>query len=176
LDDDVEVSETWLTTIQLAFRSPEVCLVGGPSIPYFSVSPPEWLERFAVDTPYGGRMNTWLSLLDIGKDVDNIDPTFIFGLNFSIRKSILINCGGFHPDLVPKQFQRWQGDGETGLTLKLRDHKYRAVYRQAAQLFHHCGKDRLHLNYFKKRAFYQGVCDSFTIVRNGKDPVFSRKK
>ena len=165
LDDDVEVSNTWLTSIQDAFLNPNVAMVGGPSIPNFKCSIPEWFWSFITSTPYGGWMNPWLSLLDIGKDIKGIDPNFIWGLNFSIRKKVLYQCGGFHPDLMPSKFQRWQGDGETGLTAKLKELGLRADYKQNALLWHLCGADRLNVDYFKKRAYYQGVCDSYTDLR-----------
>lgn len=171
LDDDVEVSATWQPAIQKAFSNPDVAMVGGPSIPQFTCSIPSWFWDYIVPSPYGGWMCGWLSLLDIGKDVLNIDPNYIWGLNISIRKSVLEDCGGFHPDLVPAQYQRWQGDGETGLTMKVKAAGYRADYLQDALLRHLCGPDRLNFEYFKKRAFYQGVCDSFTQIRNGLEPV-----
>jgi len=37
-------------------------------------------------------------------------------------------------------------------------------------LFHLCGPDRLTTDYFEKRAFYQGVCDSFSSIRAGNLP------
>lgn len=166
VDDDVEVSDTWLVAIQTAFKSEKVAMVGGPSIPKFTGSIPVWFWGFFFETPFGGWANSWLSLLDIGQDVEGIDPNYIWGLNFSIRKQVLYDLGGFHPDLVPSSIQRWQGDGETGLTVKLKETDLRADYRQAAMLLHLCGPDRLNIEYFKKRAFYQGVCDSFTQLRD----------
>ena len=166
LDDDVEVSHTWLQGIHNAFKSKEVAMVGGPSIPKFTCSVPAWFWGFMNATPYGGWMNDWLSLLDIGRDINNVDPNYIWGLNFSIRKQVLFDCGGFHPDLVPEKYQRWQGDGETGLTRKVKALGLRANYRQDVLVNHLCGPDRLNLEYFKKRAYYQGVCDSYTQKRD----------
>lgn len=166
LDDDVEVSQTWLQGVHNAFKSNEVAMVGGPSIPKFTCSVPAWFWGYMSTTPYGGWMNPWLSLLDIGHDVANIEPNFIWGLNFSIRKQVMFDCGGFHPDLVPAKYQRWQGDGETGLTRKVSAQGFRADYCQDALLYHLCGPDRLTVEYFKKRAYYQGVCDSYTQIRD----------
>lgn len=168
LDDDVEVAATWLPALHRAFSKSDVVMVGGPSIPKFTASIPAWFWDFMSPTPYGGWMNPWLSLLDIARDVENIDPNYIWGLNFSVRKKVLYELGGSHPDLVPKQLQRWQGDGETGFTMKVKEHGLRADYAQEALLYHLCGPDRLTLEYFQKRAFFQGVCNSFTQIRSGK--------
>ena len=171
IDDDVEVSEDWLNAIQQGFVDPTVAMVGGPSIPKFTCSIPAWFWNHIRPTPYGGWFCGWLSLLDIGSDVPNINPNFIWGLNFSIRKRVMETCGGFHPDLVPAHLQRWQGDGETGLTMKVQASGHRADYLQDALLLHLCGPDRLNVEYFKKRAYYQGVCDSFSQIRTGQAPL-----
>lgn len=170
IDDDVEVSGGWLNAIQRSFEDPHVGMVGGPSIPKFTDSIPAWLLGFCSCTPHGGWMCSWLSLLDIGKSVKGISPNFVWGLNFSIRRSVIEDCGGFHPDLVPSHLQRWQGDGETGLTMKVEAAGFRADYVHEALLLHVCGSDRLNPQYFAKRAFYQGVCASFTRIRAGQDP------
>jgi GT2 family glycosyltransferase len=166
VDDDVTFTEAWLDSIVQTFLDDEICLAGGPSIPLFTGSVPEWFWDFFHPTPYGGWACPWLSLLDIGHDVDDINPNWIWGLNFAIRRDVLLDCGGFHVDLVPKQFMRWQGDGETGLTMKLAAKGYKAVYRQKSLLFHQCGPERLNSSYFVKRAFYQGVCNSFSELRH----------
>ena len=168
LDDDVEVSVTWLPALHRAFSESDVVMVGGPSIPKFTSSIPAWFWDFMSPTRYGGWMNPWLSLLDIGRDVENIDPNYIWGLNFSIRKKVLFDLGGSHPDIVPMQFQRWQGDGETGLTMKVKKEGLRASYVQDALLHHLCGPDRLTVEYFQKRAYFQGVSNSFTQIRSEK--------
>lgn len=173
LDDDVEVSSTWLHSIQNAFVDPIVAMVGGPSIPRFTSTIPAWFWDFFSKTPYGGWMNPWLSLLDIGKDVQDIDPNYIWGLNFSIRKQVMYKCGGFHLDLVPAEYQRWQGDGETGLTMKVKEFGFKARYVQGALLYHLCGPERLNIDYFMKRAFYQGVCNSYTLIRSEKLSSFT---
>jgi glycosyltransferase involved in cell wall biosynthesis len=165
VDDDVVFSATWFQSILESFKDPSVSLAGGPTIPLFSSSVPSWFWDFFQSTPYRGWACPWLSLLDIGNDVDDIHPNWIWGLNFAIRRDVLLECGGFHVDLVPKQFMRWQGDGETGLTMKLAAKGYKAAYRQNSLLFHQCGPDRLNPEYFAKRAYYQGVCNSFTGLR-----------
>lgn len=165
VDDDVRFTPRWLCSNRQIFLDSDVALAGGPSLPYFTDSVPPWFWEFLSPTPYGGWQCGWLSLIDIGKDIDNINPGWIWGLNFSIRRDVLVDCGGFHVDLVPKRYARWQGDGESGLTMKIAEKGYKSVYRQDSLLFHHCGADRLRPDYFEKRAYYQGVCNSFTVLR-----------
>ncbi|WP_094556925.1 glycosyltransferase family 2 protein [Synechococcus sp. 1G10] len=166
LDDDVILSDEWCASTIKAFRDKGADLAGGPSIPVFSSSVPSWFWDLLAPTPYGGWSCTWLSLLDIGRDVDGIHPNWIWGLNFAIRRQVLIDCGGFHVDLVPPLYRRWQGDGETGLTMKIAKKGFKAVYRQSSLLFHQCGSDRLNSDYFTKRACYQGICNSYAELRS----------
>jgi glycosyltransferase involved in cell wall biosynthesis len=171
IDDDVEVSEGWLNAIQRGFEDHTVDLIGGPSIPTFTDSIPAWFWGFLSPTPYGGWMCSWLSLLDIGQSVKHINPNYIWTLNLSIRRSVFERCRGFHPGRVPFHLQRWQGNEETGLTMKISADGFRADYVQEVLLFHHCGSDRLNPEYFAKRAYFQGVCDSFTRIRGGRHPT-----
>ena len=168
VENDVEVSSEWFDAIQSGFEDQDVGMVGGPSIPTFTGTVPAWLWDYFTQTPYGGWMCGWLSLLDIGQDVKNINPDYIWGLNFSIRKDVITRCGGFHPDLVPPNLQRWQGDGETGLTRMVGAAGYRVDYIQRALVHHLCSPDRLNPQSFAKRAYYQGVADSYTSIRAGK--------
>jgi glucosyl-dolichyl phosphate glucuronosyltransferase len=174
LDDDVEVSRTWLSTVKERFREEDVSVLGGPSIPQFIESPPEWLRHFIIPTPYGGSRCHWLSLLDIGRDIPRINPQFIWGLNFTIRKQVLLSCGGFSPDLVPDTLQRWQGDGESGLGYRLEQSGLRADYAHDALVSHWCGPERLTMEYFERKAFYFGVCASFSAMRRGGGATLTR--
>ena len=167
VDDDIEAAPQWLASILAAFEEPKVHLVGGASIPEFEATPPAWMDRF-MDCR-DGRINCGdLSLFDIGEQTVRIDPTYVWGLNFSIRKKTLFDLGGFHPDCIPKALQHFQGDGETGLALKIRKKGLSAVYTGGARVVHHISRERLTVAYFEARYFYQGVCDSFTRIREAR--------
>lgn len=84
-------------------------------------------------------------------------------------------CRGFHPDIGPPALQRYQGDGETGLTLKAREAGYLALYHPAVSVKHMIPASRLTAAYFERRSYYQGVCDSYTrIRRDGSVPAVQR--
>jgi glucosyl-dolichyl phosphate glucuronosyltransferase len=165
VDDDIEATSGWLRAIFETYKSPQVQLVGGRNLPKFEVEPPAWLESFYDRTPDGGRSCPWLSLLDLGESEREIDPNYVWGLNFAIRRRALYDLGGFHPDCVPQKLQRFQGDGETGLTMKARSRGYTAVYQPKAIIYHTIPASRMTPEYFEKRAYYQGVCDSYSKIR-----------
>ncbi|MEI2581606.1 glycosyltransferase family 2 protein [Scytonema sp. PRP1] len=164
VDDDIEADVNWLQAIQESFNDPKVQMVGGRNLPKYEAEPPEWLKWFWIEHSYG-RLCPELSLLDFGDQVRDVDANYVWGLNFSIRKSTLFELGGFHPDCIPKHLQYLQGDGETGLTQKANLKGYRAIYQPNALVFHSVSKERMTYEYFDKRYFYQGVCDSYSFIR-----------
>lgn len=164
VDDDVDVAPDYASSILTAFRNPEVCLVGGPCRPRFEAEPPAWLEQYYQRRP-GHIVCTDLSLCDLGKRPQRILPGMVWGLNFSIRRETLRECGGFHPDNIPQSLQMYQGDGETGLTDAILRSGKLAHYVPGAAVTHIVPASRLTEKYFCNRHFYQGVCNSYTEIR-----------
>ncbi len=165
IDDDIEAAPNWLSSINDAFRDPNVHLVGGKSIPKFEANPPLWLKDLWWTTPYGGKACGYLSLLDLGDKTLKIHPNYVWSLNLSIRKKTFFDAGGFNPDIYPKRLQRFQGDGETGLTKKLFESGYEALYHPDVAVFHIIPADRMTVDYFEKRMYFQGVADSYSEIR-----------
>ena len=170
IDDDVRLGKDWLRALDEVFQNPSVGLAGGPSRPVFEIQPPHWLEEFYKEGDFG-RMCSFLSLLDCGGVQKDVDPNLIWGLNYSIRRRTLFELGGFHPDCIPKKLQRYQGDGEAGLSAKAKARGIRCVYHPHAAVRHEVSGSRLVPSYFETRSFYQGVCDSFAEIREARRVV-----
>lgn len=168
LDDDVTLDAEWLRAVAENFADPSVCLVGGPSAPDWGDTVPAWLHGFIRQRGERVAECSWLSLLDLGDERMLIDPNYVWGLNFAVRRSVLEACGGFHPDCMPDDLQHFQGDGETGLTMKIAAAGKRAVYDPRMKVWHRVGANRMTPEYFYRRAFYQGVCDSFMQLRKNR--------
>lgn len=164
-DDDIEATSDWLAAIIQTFEHPDVHLVGGPSLPNFEIQPPDWIWPYC-HLQEGHLTCGTLSLLDLGDRAIEIDPIQVWGLNYAIRKKTLFELGGFHPDNIPAQLQHFQGDGETGLSRKIKQRGYKAVYHPKAKVYHQIPAARLTVDYFEKWFFYYGVCDSYTAIRN----------
>ena len=164
VDDDIEAFPGWLSSILETFSDPSVHLVGGPCVPKFETEPPQWMSNFWLNT--GHRIEcSALSLIYMGENLCRMDPDHVWGLNYAIRKKTLYEAGGFHPDCIPSELQYFQGDGESGLSLKIKKRGYGAVYAPGAKVIHHIPRNRLTVSYFEKRFFYQGVCASYTQIR-----------
>lgn len=164
LDDDVVLQPDWFKGLLDVFSNPEVALAGGPSLPIYEVPPPDWLEDLWEDFD-GGKHCGHLSLINQGPKKKACDPTYVWGLNFAIRRDAFYACGGFHPDCVPARLQRFQGDGETGLAAKIQQKGLLAFYHPDLKVNHLISSNRLAVPAFERRAFYQGVCDSYMRIR-----------
>lgn len=176
IDDDIIVSDTWLKTIIEVMDSHiDVELLTGPCLPMYQSYPPNWINDF-WEINETKKYLFPLSLLDFGSEPQNIDPNFVWGLNFTIRKSCFLELGGFNPDSMPPDLLHFVGDGETGLTAKAFEKNKRAFYHPGVMVYHVVPQSRLTIDYFKKRYFFQGVANSFTKFRQSSLNNKSSKK
>lgn len=165
IDDDVQVSSGWMQTIlEVMNNRKDIMFLTGPNLPFYESYPPQWLDYFWKKVKYG-KICGWLSLSDFGSEVHEIHPNYVWGLNFIVRKSAFLSLGGFHPDNIPSQYQMFQGDGETGLTRKGAQAGMKALYHPGALVYHEVPASRLTYEYFDKRAYYQGICNSFAACK-----------
>jgi len=174
VDDDIVAAEGWLQAIVDTFDDSDVHLVGGRSVPRYDEAPPPWLEAFWTRNPDGNGWCDLLSLADYGDEEREIDPMFIWGVNFAIRKKTLVSLGGFHPDNVPWELRRYRGDGESAVSREVKRLGLRAVYQPAAVVYHVVPRSRLTVEYFERRSYLQGISDSYTRIRLDHGLVTSR--
>jgi len=163
-DDDQMVDKLWLEAVVETFNTTDADLVGGKILPVYEVEPPQWIKQFVGVTDQGVRMGQ-LGLIDLGNEIKRIDPSYVWGGNYSIRKDVLFECGGFHPDSMPSNLIKYRGDGETALSAAIKEKGYKAYYNPKACVYHYIPKERLTVEYFCKRMFCQGISDSFTQIR-----------
>jgi glycosyltransferase involved in cell wall biosynthesis len=166
IDDDIEPFETWLEAIQTSFENKEIVLVGGKCLPKYETPPPQWISKLWEPDTNGNRIFGYLSLIDLGDDIIYTSPYNIFGCNFSIRKSNLLEIGGFHPDAMPQELIRFRGDGETYVSNVIQSKGYKTLYNPRASVYHWVPKKRMTIEYFCQRAYNQGISDSYTKIRH----------
>jgi glucosyl-dolichyl phosphate glucuronosyltransferase len=170
-DDDIEAFPTWLSSIVESFNDSAIALVGGKNLPKFESAPPFWLVEMWQRERMGGRVLGELSILDLGKEKLEIDPHLVFGCNFSIRKEVLIDAGGFHPDGMPWEMIHLRGDGESYISEYLKGNRLKAIYNPQASVYHKVSSNRMTLDYFKKRSYMQGISDAYTSLRKGETKI-----
>jgi glycosyltransferase involved in cell wall biosynthesis len=166
-DDDISALPTWLATIHSSFGQSDLAMLGGNNLPDFEAPPPRWLESLwsRRRRRAGDRWIDALSILDLGTAVRQIDPLMVWGCNFAIRKSVLLDAGGFHPDAMPPDLLKFRGDGETHVARFVREGGLRCMFHPGATVYHHVSRGRMTEEYFRRRAFAQGISDSFTELR-----------
>lgn len=166
-DDDIEAFPTWLSSIAQAFDHSGVVMAGGNNIPKFIESPPEWLmDLWERPHKIGGKALPPLSILEINRPMSVFSPSYVWGCNFSIRRSTLLEAGGFHPDGMPQHLIRFRGDGETHVSKYVTKTGQKCVFHPDATVYHKVTPDRMTFGYFRKRGFNQGISDSYSYLRN----------
>jgi glycosyltransferase involved in cell wall biosynthesis len=165
-DDDIEAFSTWIEGVAEAFFDEKVVLVGGKNLPKFETEAPKWISKMWETNRQGFKSIGALSILDLGDNVKEISPLLVYGCNYSIRKSVLIEAGGFHPDGMPQQLIRYRGDGETHVSMYIQNKGYKTIYAPKATIYHLVPSKRMTEDYFCLRAFNQGVSDSYTNTRS----------
>ncbi len=163
LDDDVETFPTWLEGIAAAFADPKVALVGGKVLPRYEAQPPWWVSGMWKPLEGGGRVMKYLSLFDPGESVRPM--RFVFGCNFAVRKRVLLEARGFHPDSLPAEMLKYRGDGESWVSRYVHLSEYTGLYHPRASIYHIIPAGRLTVEYFCQRAYRQGISDSYTYLR-----------
>jgi len=166
-DDDIEAFPTWLEGIAESFEDPSVALVGGNNLPRYETSPPPWVELLWSNTPFG-RANGMYSILDFGSTLQEISPYYVWGCNFSIRKEVLLNVGGFHPDGMPDEFLKYRGDGESAVSRGILNAGYKTIFNPKASVYHFVLAKRMTPEYIHKRGYIQGISDSYTSIRQSR--------
>ncbi|EKD69461.1 MAG: hypothetical protein ACD_47C00113G0004 [uncultured bacterium] len=171
-DDDIRAFPTWLEGVAESFRDEKTVLVGGKCLPEFEARPPEWLEYLWEKNEYGKYIGHY-SVLDFGDEIKEISPHFVWGCNFSIRKHILIEAKGFHPDKMPEGLIKLRGDGETAVSDFIQSKNYKTVYNPKASVYHLISAGRMSLEYLYERNFAQGVSESYSDIRKNGGAVKS---
>lgn len=167
-DDDIVPSETWIAAMGEAFSDPDIAMAGGVCLPDYESVPPVWVEELWQPCE-GGRMLGEYSLVVREGPSRPVSPFEVFGCNFAIRRRVLLDAGGFHPDGVPSAFLRYRGDGETAVSSYVQNQGLKCLHVEGAAVRHHVSTERMSFSYLFRRSFAQGVSDSYAkIRRNGK--------
>lgn len=151
IDDDVTVTPGWLTAILAAYAEDEqIGALGGPILPVFETEPPDWI----CNTP--GLFNG-LSLWE--RQPWRHEVKGVPGPNFSVRRTLLQQVGGFPADTIgveadgrPSVVEKvYVGDGDYGLCRKIRQAGYKVIYEPDAIVEHHIPALRLTKSFWRAR-------------------------
>jgi glycosyltransferase involved in cell wall biosynthesis len=152
-DDDVDLDVGWLSAAyNLLEANPAADYVGGPVMPIWGKEPPPWLDRQRGDL-WGA-----VAILDYGAE------PFVFeerqkvplGVNMAVRRRLLEQVGGFHPQLG-RRGRSLLGQEQAEFFSRARSAGARGIYAPAMALRHHVPAERLTIRYFLRWWFWKGV-------------------
>jgi glycosyltransferase involved in cell wall biosynthesis len=157
IDDDVRVDPGWLSAVATAFEEYSAAVVGGKSYLIYPSRRPAWLPD---------EYESLLSKLDYGDQVIVGLDRDLFGLNFSVRKELAVQLGGFDTSLG--RCRRALGSGEeSDLLRRIRETGGLAVYEPRAVVGHVVSPERMTVRWFAKRLFAAGRDDVAIAAKNG---------
>lgn len=150
IDDDEEVDRNWYKTAFAAFRDRQLDFIGGPYVPRWSISPPEWLPP-----SYGGVVG-WVDGGDREVPFDNNYLGILMGGNAVFKRSVLDEVG---------LYSTWLGRTDKGLLTGEDEELYgrllasgaKGMYLPDLKIYHLVTPDRLTKSYFRRWCFWRGV-------------------
>jgi glycosyltransferase involved in cell wall biosynthesis len=164
-DDDATFDPDWLAALAARFEEhPRMVAAGGPVRPIWETPPPAWLVDFMAGYP---EMFPVLSLMEPYHAFRLGPDGWFFGVNMAIRRSVLVDLGGFNPDSFGSI---WLGDGETGLNRRLWETGALIGYVPEAVVYHHVPPERMSPRYFRRRQANDGACDMYALYHRAGVP------
>ena len=119
-------------------------MVAGNNFPKFTEEPPDWIRKLWNRKDLLGRkIIPQLSVIEFKKSAKYVSPYLVWGCNFPIRKSILLDAGGFNPDGMPSNLSHFRGDGETKVSRYVAEKKLKTLYVSGASMFHKVTPNRM---------------------------------
>ncbi len=167
-DDDIEAFPTWVEAIYDDFSDPSVVMVGGKDLPKYDGRPPFWILQKWYEIIDEGHCLPTLSLIDFGNKKRLISPFYVFGCNYSIRKRIIKEAGGFHPDGMPLDLVEFRGDGEGNISKYVSENGMAVLYDPLASVYHAVPRERMTIDYFCQRSFRFGIERSYSLLRSNR--------
>jgi glycosyltransferase involved in cell wall biosynthesis len=153
-DDDAIASRSWLERLAQPYLEggSEVACVGGAiSLLWENAERPHWLST-EIDAYLGS--TAWL-----GQQVRELSPgSYPYGVNLSIRKSILEQLGYFSTSLSRHGSQLLSNE-EIELCHRIWATGAKIIYTPHALVSHRVPSYRTNKRYLLKRAYWQGISD-----------------
>lgn len=154
IDDDAIVRDSWCAAVLNAFKTlPAAEACGGRTVPlYSSPSRPVW---------YYDELASYLSCIDWGPGKRPIGRgEWIVGANMAFRKRVFSSSLLFDPSLGRKGFASLLSNEEVALVDRIGRTKVYYVPEMCVE--HMIPDDRLTLEWFRKRVFWQAISDSLS--------------
>jgi glycosyltransferase involved in cell wall biosynthesis len=150
IDDDVTISESWVSAIQSAFSDTTLLVCGGPILPMWANgAAPAWHSTV---------LDPFYSLIPINQTENefrgNRHP---FGANMSFRRRFLSYNFQFCPDLDRCGSTSLLSGGDTELFIRAKKNKIKLGYNKDVIVYHRIPMSRMTRSWIRQRCYWQGV-------------------
>lgn len=150
IDDDEEIDPQWYKVAFEALVSGDLDFIGGPYVPRWSITPPDWLPR-----EYGGVVG-WVDGGEKAVPFDRDYPGILMGGNAVFKREVLVKVG---------RYTTWLGRTDKGLLTgedeelygRLLAHGAKGMYLPNLIIHHHVPAERVTKSYFRRWCFWRGV-------------------
>jgi glucosyl-dolichyl phosphate glucuronosyltransferase len=150
IDDDEEIDPSWFKVAFEAFTRGNLDFIGGPYVPRWSITPPDWLPR-----EYGGVVG-WVDGGEKEVPFDRDYPGILMGGNAVFKREVLEKVG---------KYTTWLGRTDKGLLTgedeelygRLLAHGAKGMYLPNLIIYHHVPAERVTKSYFRRWCFWRGV-------------------
>lgn len=157
-DDDGILCPDWLSEIENVFqKNDKAAGVAGKIEIKWDETPPEWIYEYEKQ----------LGKLDYGDEIKYETGMYMNAGNLSIKKDILIEVGGFNPEMVGEWLL---GDGESGLWLRLKKKNYLIGWAPKALMQHYqIARKNATIADIRRRFMNNGICIPYNIYAINKE-------
>jgi glycosyltransferase involved in cell wall biosynthesis len=160
VDDDAVPHAGWLAAILAPFADPRVAVVGGRVHLRYVAEPPSWWDHSFDD---------YLSFYDLGDAPIDLATRPWYdaprGANMAVRRSALLDVGGFNLRLGPRGDRHTVGE-ESDLCLRLLARGHAIRYVPDSTVDHLIDPRRLDPPWLYRRAFWNGWSESIVGLAN----------
>src|SRR5205085_4582569 len=150
IDDDEEIDAGWYARVAAAFSESNLDFIGGPYVPRWGASPPDWLPMNYVGV---------IGWIDGGKQVVAYDqnyPGILMGGNAVLRRAMLNHVGLYRTSLSRTGKRLLAGEDED-MYARLLAAGARGLYLPDLIIYHYIPPERLTKQYFRRWFFWRGV-------------------
>jgi glycosyltransferase involved in cell wall biosynthesis len=150
IDDDEEIDANWYARAYEAFTGEALDFIGGPYVPRWGASPPDWLPMNYVGV---------IGWIDGGKQVIAYDQTYpgiLMGGNAVLTRDILDRVGLYKTSLSRTGKRLLAGEDED-MYARLLAAGARGFYLPDLIIYHYVPPERLTKRYFRRWCFWRGV-------------------
>ena len=163
VDDDEEIDSGWYSSILSMFSRKGLDFIGGPYVPKWGASPPDWLP-----SKYRGAIG-WVDGGDRVLPFDNTYPGMLMGGNAVLTRAILNRVGPYNTNLGRTATRLLAGEDDD-MYQRLLAAGARGLYVPQLIIYHYVPPERLIKSYFRRWSFWRGVSAGL-IDRKRKMPV-----